>query len=150
MSVNFRPINKATIIELKINVQLWDMPRKRSDLLLNISTMVKRTTDKITRIVATAKMVGLICSLIPENICLGKVRCRTSASCKTTTTSSNEVINANSAPDITPGKIKGVWTLKKVRIGPAPKLADALVKLLSNPTKVAVTVIITNGVPKTA
>ena len=73
-----------------------------SDLLLNSSTTVNNTIEIITRRVATASMVGLICSLIPENICLGMVLCLTSASCNTTTTSSNEVIKANNAPDTTP------------------------------------------------
>ena len=95
-------------------------------------------------------MVGLICSLIPENICLGIVLCLTSANWSTTTTSSKEVMKANSPPEITPGKINGIWTLKNVLIGPAPKLADALVKLLSKPDNVAVTVMITKGVPRIA
>ena len=64
--------------------------------------------------------------------------------------SSNDVINAKRPPEITPGNIKGIWTLKKVLMGPAPKLAAALVKLLSKPAKVAVTVMITKGVPNMA
>ena len=52
-------------------------------------------------------------------------------------------MNANKAPEITPGNIKGICILKKVLTGPAPTLPAALVKLLSKPTKVAVTVIIT-------
>ena len=78
------------------------------------------------------------------------VRCRTSANCSTATTSSNDVMNAKSAPEITPGKINGICTLKKVRTGPAPIFALARVNDLSNPESVAVTVMITNGVPKTA
>ena len=62
------------------------------------------------------------------------------------TTSSKEVINANKAPDITPGKIKGIITLKKVLTGLAPKLCEAFTIFISKPTKVAVTVITTNGV----
>ena len=73
------------------------IPLSLSDLLLNNSTTVRSIIEIITRIVATAKIVGLICSLIPENICLGIVLCLTSASCNTTTTSSKDVINANKA-----------------------------------------------------
>ena len=105
------------------------MPLSLSERRLNISTIVRSIIDSKTKIVATARMVGLICSLIPENICLGIVLCLTSANCKTTTTSSKDVMNANRAPEITPGRINGVCTLKKVLIGPAPKLADALVRL---------------------
>ena len=76
----------------------------------------------------------VICSTLPTNI--------------TTTTSSKEVMKANSAPDITPGRIKGIMTLKKVRIVSAPKLCEALIKLVSKPVKVAVTVITTKGVPR--
>ncbi len=61
----------------------------------------------MTKIVATANILGLICSRIPENICLGIVLCQTSANCRTTT-SSKDVINANNAPDMTPGRIRGV------------------------------------------
>jgi hypothetical protein len=74
------------------------------------------------------------CSTLPKN--------------NTTTTSSNEVINANKAPEITPGRINGITTLKNVFIVPAPKLCDARIRLVSNPVSVAVTVITTNGVPK--
>ena len=76
----------------------------------------------------------VICSTLPINI--------------TTTTSSKEVINANKAPEITPGRINGIITLKKVRNVSAPKLCDALIKFVSKPVKVAVTVITTNGVPR--
>ena len=47
----------------------------------------------------------------------------------TTTTSSNEVMKAKRAPEITPGKISGISILKKLRRGPPPRLAAALVKL---------------------
>ena len=66
----------------------------------------------------------------------------------TITTSSKEVINANNPPEITPGRIRGMITLKKVLIVSAPKLCDARIKLVSKPVKVAVTVITTNGVPR--
>ena len=56
------------------------------------------------------------------------------------------MINANKAPDIIPGRINGIITLKKVLTGLAPKLCDALTIFISKPTKVAVTVITTKGV----
>ena len=55
---------------------------------------------------------------------------------------------ANNPPDITPGKIKGKVIFIKVLTGLLPRLAAALVTLWSNPDKVAVTVITTNGVPR--
>ena len=58
-------------------------------------------------------------------------------------------MKANRPPDITPGKIRGICILKNVLTGSAPILAAALVSELSNPTRVAVTVMITNGMPKT-
>ena len=100
--------------------------------------------------VAAESIVGLICSRIPENICHGIVRCLYEPTKRTTTTSSNEVTKAKRAPEITPGVINGTMTLKKVVLGGAPKLCDARIKLLSNPVKVAVTVITTNGVPSAA
>ena len=85
-----------------------DTPLNRSDRLLSNSTAVRIAIDRITRIVATARIVGLICSRMPENICRGMVLCLTSASWRTTTTSSKDVIKANKPPEITPGKIKGI------------------------------------------
>ncbi len=64
--------------------------------------------------VAAARIVGLICSRIPENICHGIVRCLYEPTKSTTTTSSKEVTKAKRAPEITPGVIKGTMTLKKV------------------------------------
>ena len=46
-----------------------------------------------------------------------------------TTISSNEVTNANSAPEIIPGVIKGSVILKNVFVGVLPKLDAALVIL---------------------
>ena len=57
-------------------------------------------------------------------------------------------MNANNAPEITPGRIKGMIILKNVRNVSAPKLCDARIKFVSKPVKVAVTVITTNGVPR--
>ena len=69
---------------------------------------------------------------------------------KTTTTSSNDVMKANKAPETTPGKINGICILKNVRDVPDPRLCAALVNEWSKPASVAVTVITTNGVPSTA
>ena len=93
-------------------------------------------------------MVGLNCSLKPVHIWIGMVVFSNPAKNKTTTTSSNEVTNANNPPDITPGKISGKVIFINVFTGSLPKLAAALVTLWSNPERVAVTVITTNGVPK--
>ncbi len=95
-------------------------------------------------------MVGLICSRIPENMRLGIVYSSIPARNSTTTTSSKEVMKANSAPEITPGSTSGTVTLKKVRTPSAPRLAEARVRLWSKPTSVAVTVMTTKGVPSAA
>ena len=47
------------------------MPRNRSDLRRSISTVASKPTDMMTSTVATARMVGLICSRMPENIWRG-------------------------------------------------------------------------------
>ncbi len=70
-------------------------------------------------------MVGLICSRMPAHIWRGSVRCSGPPRNNTATTSSNEVMKAKSAPDATPGAIKGSVTLKNVRAGEAPRLAAA-------------------------
>ena len=51
---------------------------------------------------------------------------------------------------MTPGMISGIWTLKKVVTGFAPRLAEARTRLWSKPTRVAVTVMMTKGVPSAA
>ena len=68
---------------------------------------------------------------------------------KTTTTSSNDVTKAKRPPDITPGKIRGKVIFINVLTGSLPRLAAAHVTIWSNHDKVSVTVITTNGVPKT-
>ena len=68
----------------------------------------------------------------------------------TTTTSSNEAANANSAPDTTPGAISGNCTRRKIRTGSAPRLAAARVRLVSKADRDAVTVMTTKGVPRAA
>ena len=104
--------------------------------------------EKIIRQVATARMVGLNCSLKPVHICIGIVVFSKPAKNSTTTTSSKDVTKANNPPDITPGKIRGRVIFINVFTGLLPKLAAALVTLWSNPDKVAVTVITTKGVAK--
>ena len=51
-------------------------PRSLSFLLLSNSMVKRRKIETTTSKVATARMVGLICSRIPENICQGMVRWR--------------------------------------------------------------------------
>ena len=51
-------------------------PRSLSFLLLSNSMVKRRRIETTTSKVATARMVGLICSRIPENICQGIVRWR--------------------------------------------------------------------------
>ena len=69
---------------------------------------------------------------------------------KTATTSSNDVTKANNPPEITPGKINGRITLKNVVRGLAPNEAAARISDWSNPVKVAVTVMMTKGMPSVA
>ena len=124
------------------------IPLNLSDLLLKSSAVSKINTDKTIKQVATAKIVGLSCSLRPVHIWIGIVVLSKPAKNNTTTTSSNEVTKANKPPEITPGSINGKVIFIKVLNGLLPKLEAALVILWSNPESVAVTVITTNGVPK--
>ena len=57
-------------------------------------------------------------------------------------------MKANSAPEITPGRISGMMILKKVVVGVAPRLFAARTRLWSKPVRVAVTVMTTKGVPR--
>ena len=125
-------------------------PRSRSERRRSTSSTVSSAIDSATMIVATARMVGEICSRSPVYICHGSVFWPALPRNSTTTTSSNDVMNANSAPDTTPGTISGICTLKKVRTGSAPRFAAARVSERSKPTSVAVTVMMTNGVPRAA
>ena len=124
------------------------IPLSLSDLLLKSSALTRIKVDIMIKQVATARIVGLNCSLKPTHIWIGIVVFSSPAKNITTTTSSKEVTKANSAPEMTPGKIKGNVTFIKVLTGLLPRLAAALVTLWSNPVNVAVTVITTNGVPK--
>ena len=78
---------------------------------------------------ATARIVGLSCSLKPVHICIGIVVFSKPAKNSTTTTSSKDVTNANNPPEITPGYIKGSVIFINVLTGLLPKLAAALVTL---------------------
>ena len=105
------------------------IPLNLSDLLLNNSALINIKVDKRIRQVATARIVGLNCSLKPVHICIGIVVLSKPAKNNTTTTSSKDVTNANSPPDITPGNIKGNVIFINVLTGLLPKLAAALVTL---------------------
>ena len=74
------------------------MPRNRSDRRRSSSSVVNKAIEMATRTVATARIVGEICSRRPVNICHGKVFCEADPTNKTTTTSSNDVMKANNAP----------------------------------------------------
>ena len=93
---------------MKFNVNQQDLQQalnycqgvieKRSTLPILSNVMLDASSSRLT---ITATDLDLIFIHQVKNIEVIKEG-------KTTTTSSNEVINANSAPDITPGKIKGV------------------------------------------
>jgi hypothetical protein len=106
--------------------------------------------EKITSSVATARMAGLICSRMPFHIWRGMVCCSGPAMNSTATTSSKLVTKANRAPEITPGRISGMVTRKKVVRGLAPSDAAARFSDWSKPTRVAVTVMMTKGIPSVA
>ena len=73
------PSRRARVILGMIN-EKWNQegvtPRSLSFLLLSNSMVKRRRIETTTSKVATARMVGLICSRIPENICQGMVRWR--------------------------------------------------------------------------
>jgi hypothetical protein len=104
--------------------------------------------ENITRMVAAARIVGLISLRIPDHICLGRVYCSGPPTKRTMTISSKEVIKAKRAPEITPGAISGACILKKFLIGLPPRFAAARIRFVSKPASDAVTVITTNGIPK--
>ena len=93
------------------------IPLSLSDLLLKSSALTRIKVDIIIKQVATAIIVGLNCSLKPTHIWIGIVVFSNPAKNNTTTTSSNEVTKANSAPEITPGKINGNVIFIKVFTG---------------------------------
>jgi len=82
------------------------------------SRLVVKTINKV----ATAAMVGEMFSRMPLNIWRGNVSCSGPARNSTTTTSSNDVANANNAPEITPGAMTGSVMRKKLRSGLSPRL----------------------------
>ena len=81
------------------------IPLSLSDLLLKSSAVTNINVDKIIKQVATARIVGLNCSLKPVHIWIGMVVFSSPAKNNTTTTSSNDVTNANKPPQIRQGKI---------------------------------------------
>ena len=99
--------------------------------------------------VAAAKIVGLISLRMPDHICLGSVYCSGPPTKRTITTSSNEVMKAKRAPEITPGAIRGACIFKKFLSGEPPKVAPARRRLLSKPASEAVTVMTTKAVSYT-
>ena len=105
------------------------IPLNLSDLLLNNSADTNIKVDKRIKQVATARIVGLNCSLKPVHICIGIVVFSNPAKNNTTTTSSKDVTNANNPPEITPGNIRGRVIFINVFTGLLPKLAAALVTL---------------------
>ena len=83
------------------------------------------TTAKTISTLATARISGLKCSRMPDHIRRGMVRWSRPPTKVTTTTSSRDATNANTAPEATPREICGSCTPKNVASGPAPKLAAA-------------------------
>ena len=105
------------------------IPLNLSDRRLKSSALTRIKVDNTIKHVATAKIVGLNCSLSPVHICIGIVVFSKPARNNTTTTSSNDVTNANNPPEITPGKINGSVIFIKVFTGLLPRLEAALVTL---------------------
>ena len=105
------------------------IPLNLSDILLNNSALINIKVDKRIKQVATARIVGLSCSLKPVHICIGIVVFSKPARNNTTTTSSKDVTKANNPPEITPGNINGRVIFINVFTGLLPKLAAALVTL---------------------
>ena len=95
--------------------------------------------------VETAATVGSISVRMPSHICLGSVGWRLPLTKMATTTSSNEVMKASSAPDTTPGRMSGSVTSRKVCQRPAPRFWAASSSVSSKPRRVAVTTTTTNG-----
>ena len=62
-----------------------------------------------------------------------------------TTSSSNDVMKANSAPTSTPGRISGSVTWRNVPHGVAPRLRAACSSRRSKPARLAPTLVTTNG-----
>ena len=63
---------------------------------------------------------------------------------------SKDVTKANNAPEIMPGRISGITTLKNTVCAGAPQDAPARISVRSKPVKVAVTVMTTNGVARSS
>ena len=124
------------------------IPLIRSDLLLKSSAVTSINVERIIKQVATASIVGLIVLLILSTFELVLLCYLVLLEIKQQQLH-QMMTKAKRPPDITPGKIRGKVIFINVLTGSLPRLAAALVTLWSNPDKVAVTVITTNGVPKT-
>src|SRR5690606_6123984 len=75
----------------------------------------------------------------------GRVRAVAPDRNRATTTSSNEVMNANSAPVATPGAMSGTVTVMNAFTGDAPSPTAARSSFGSTPCSVALTTMTTNG-----
>jgi hypothetical protein len=107
---------------MKLNQSI---PFKRSLLLLKAVINKRSRMELMIRSEETAAIVGSISSLMLLHIRRGRVMARDPLRKIAITISSNDVMNAKTAPVITPGRIKGNVTLKKVFSRFAPKLIAA-------------------------
>jgi hypothetical protein len=82
------------------------IPLILSDLLLKSSAVSSIKVDSNIRQVATARIVGLNCSLKPVHIWIGIVVLSSPAKNNTTTTSSNDVTKANKLQKLHLAKLK--------------------------------------------
>jgi taurine-pyruvate aminotransferase len=94
------------------------VPRSRSERRRSSSSTVSSTMEIATRIVATARIVGEICSRRPVNICHGSVFCAGRAQEQ----HHHHLVEGGdegetARPRSRPGRISGIWTLKKVVTG---------------------------------
>ena len=128
--------------------QLGDMPRKRSERRRNSSTTVKSAIEMITRIVATAESLAKFVHEYP----------RTSGAewyvaAHRPIAARNHFVERDKREECTrnhTGQNQRHLHFEKGTNRSCAHVALARVNDLSNPESVAVTVMITNGVPKTA
>lgn len=104
----------------------------------------KIITDKQISNDEAAVMVGLISVLISIHIFTGRVYLQPVINIDTTN-SSNEIMKAKIAPDITPGLMIGNVTFKNVFSRFAPRLNDAYSISILKSVNAAETVMKTNG-----
>ena len=145
-------INASLLINITTDARLYKYRGPYFNFLSvtrrSISVENSKSTEKMISKEATAEIVGLIEPLMPSHICFGNVTALAPLIKIAITTSSKEVIKANSAPVMTPGRIKGKVTFRNVIKRLAPKLRAALSKVMSKPCKVAVTLTTTKGSAK--